>query len=170
MRHIKLYEEFANEAMDTKYWEDYNTDTSGRGKKEHEEKSKDFEDTFEDAVDYWNEEADDEENRIEDAQIQAIKKLAQEFFKKTGWISINVVQAMIAQESMNEAEGRDTLVELNDMALGQLERIADYANMIKERMQNGEQLESWMYSQLTVSLENLNSVHDAMDGNDGKVE
>ena len=34
----------------------------------------------------------------------------------------------------------------------------------------GEQLESWMYSQLTVSLENLNSVHDAMDGNDGVVE
>lgn len=108
MRHLKLYEEFANEAIDTKYWEDYNTDTSGRGKKEHEEKSKDFEDTFEDAVDYWNEEADGEENRIEDAQIQEIKKLAQEFFKKTGWISINVVQAMIAQESMNEAEGRDT--------------------------------------------------------------
>jgi hypothetical protein len=107
MRHIKLYEEFANEAMDTKYWEDYNTDTSGRGKKEYEEKSKDFEDAFEDAVDYWNEEAEGEENRIEDAQIQEIKKLAQEFFKKTGWISINVVQAMIAQESMNEAESRE---------------------------------------------------------------
>lgn len=75
-----------------------------------------------------------------------------------------------AQESLDEVEGRDTLAELNEMTLGQLERIADYANMIKDRMQRGEQLESWMYSQLTVSLENLNAVHDAMDGNDGKVE
>ncbi len=71
---------------------------------------------------------------------------------------------------LNEEEGRDTLGELNEMTLGQLERIADYANMIKDRMHNGEQLESWMYSQLTIALENLNSVHDAMDGNDGEVE
>jgi hypothetical protein len=73
-------------------------------------------------------------------------------------------------ESLIEAEGRDTLSELNDMSLGQLERIADYANMIKDRMEKGEQLESWMYSQLTIALENLNSVHDAMDGNDGVIE
>lgn len=74
------------------------------------------------------------------------------------------------EQYLDEAEGRDTLAELNEMTMGQLERIADYANMIKERMQKGEQLESWMYSQLTVSLENLNAVHDSMDGNDGKVE
>jgi len=71
---------------------------------------------------------------------------------------------------LNEDKGRDTLGELNEMAMGQRERIADYANMIKERMEKGEQLESWMYSQLTTSLDNLNSVHDAMDGNDGRVE
>jgi hypothetical protein len=88
-----------NESIDTKYWADYNTDTSGQGKKEHEVKSKDFEDTFEDAVVYWNQEADGAENRIKGAQIQKIKKLAQEFFKKAGWISNNVIQAMIAQES-----------------------------------------------------------------------
>jgi uncharacterized membrane protein YgaE (UPF0421/DUF939 family) len=74
------------------------------------------------------------------------------------------------EEFLNEAEGRDTLSELKDMAMGQLERIADYANMIKERMTKGEELESWMYSQLTTSLDNLNAVHDAMDGNDGVVE
>ena len=88
-----------SESIDVKYWEDYNTDTSGQGKKEHEVKSKDFEDTFEDAVVYWNQEADGAENRIKGAQIQKIKKLAQEFFKKAGWISSNVIQAMIAQES-----------------------------------------------------------------------
>ena len=74
------------------------------------------------------------------------------------------------EDLLNEDKGRDTLAELKEMALGQLERIADYANMIKERMEKGEELESWMYSQLTSSLDNLNAVHDAMDGNDGKVE
>ena len=56
------------------------------------------------------------------------------------------------------------------MTMGDLERIADYANMIGKRMQEGQDLDSWMYSQLTIALENLNSVHDAMDGNDGTVE
>ena len=74
------------------------------------------------------------------------------------------------EDLLNEDKGRDTLAELKEMALGQLERIADYANIIKERMEKGEELESWMYSQLTSSLDNLNAVHDAMDGNDGKVE
>lgn len=100
MKSEGLTESEVNEAIDIKYWSDYNTDTSGQGKKEHEEKSKDFEDTFEDAVVYWNQEADGAENRIKGAQIQKIKKMAQEFFKKAGWISSNVIQAMIAQESL----------------------------------------------------------------------
>jgi Spy/CpxP family protein refolding chaperone len=54
--------------------------------------------------------------------------------------------------------------------MGNLERIADYANMIETRMKEGQELDSWMYSQLTVALENLNSVHDAMDGDDGERE
>jgi len=71
---------------------------------------------------------------------------------------------------INEGKSKDTITELNEMTLGQLERIADYANMIKGRMLKGQQPESWMYSQLTIALENLNSVHDAMDGTDGVVE
>ena len=39
-----------------------------------------------------------------------------------------------------------------------------------QRMGEGQELDSWMYSQLTIALENLNSVHDAMDGDDGKIE
>jgi hypothetical protein len=42
--------------------------------------------------------------------------------------------------------------------------------MIETRMKDGQELDSWMYSQLTVALENLNSVHDAMDGDDGERE
>lgn len=99
MKHIKTFESFTNEAMDTKYWAGYNKDTSGQGKKEHEAKSKDFDDTFSLAVSEWNAEADGAESRIKGAQIDKIKKMAQEFFKKEGYITVNIAQAMIAQES-----------------------------------------------------------------------
>ena len=99
MKHIKEFKSFIGEAIDTKYWADYNTDTSGQGNKEFANKSKDFEDTFEDAVVNWNQEADGAENRIKGSQINKVKKLANEFFKKEGWISVNVIQAMISQET-----------------------------------------------------------------------
>lgn len=94
-----------------------------------------------------------------------------EYAKKMDKVRDEVYRQLGREDLLKENDGeRDVLAELNEMTLGQLERIADYADMIKERMQKGEQLESWMYSQLTVALENLNSVHDAMDGNDGVVE
>ena len=73
-------------------------------------------------------------------------------------------------ESDDNSSPEETLAGLKDMAMGNLERIADYANMIETRMKDGQELDSWMYSQLTVALENLNSVHDVMDGDDGKRE
>jgi hypothetical protein len=73
-------------------------------------------------------------------------------------------------EGDDNSSPKETLAGLKDMAMGNLERIADYANMIEIRMKDGQELDSWMYSQLTVALENLNSVHDAMDGDDGKRE
>jgi hypothetical protein len=94
-----LGESVTNEAIDTKYWADYNTDTSGQGNKEFAEKSKDFEDTFSLAVAEWNDEADGAENRIIGSQVDKVKKIAQQFFKKEGYISVNIAQAMIAQES-----------------------------------------------------------------------
>lgn len=94
-----LGESVTNEKMDTKYWSDYNDDTSGQGNKDFAEKSTDFEDTFSLAVSEWNDEADGDENKIKGSQIQKIKKLAQEFFKIEKWISVNVIQAMIMQES-----------------------------------------------------------------------
>jgi hypothetical protein len=69
-----------------------------------------------------------------------------------------------------ESSPEETMAGLEEMAMGNLERIADYANMILQRMNGGQDLDSWMYSQLTIALENLNSVHDAMDGDDGKIE
>ena len=73
-------------------------------------------------------------------------------------------------EGDDNSSPEETLAGLKDMAMGNLERIADYANMIEVRMNDGQELDSWMYSQLTVALENLNSVHDAMDGDDGERE
>ena len=73
-------------------------------------------------------------------------------------------------EGDDNSSPEETLAGLKEMAMGNLERIADYANMIEVRMNDGQELDSWMYSQLTVALENLNSVHDAMDGDDGERE
>ncbi len=73
------------EAMDTKYWAEYNLDSSGQ--------------SISLAVSEWNAEAEGAENRIKGNQIKMIKKLAQEFFKIEKWISVNVIQAMIMHES-----------------------------------------------------------------------
>jgi len=70
----------------------------------------------------------------------------------------------------DESSPEETLSGLKEMAMGQLERIADYANMIETRMKGGQELDSWMYSQITLAVDQLNSVHDAMDGDDGKRE
>jgi hypothetical protein len=74
------------------------------------------------------------------------------------------------KEGDDNSSPEETLAGLKEMAMGNLERIADYSNMILQRMQEGQNLDSWMYSQLTIALENLNSVHDAMDGDDGIIE
>lgn len=70
----------------------------------------------------------------------------------------------------DENSPEETLGGLNQMTMGQLERIGDYANMIAQRMSEGQTLDSWMYSQITLAVDQLNSVHDAMDGDDGKKE
>ena len=94
----RLLKKFVKESIDTKYWAEYNTDTTGQAPAEFSNKTTEFEDTFEDAVVAWNQEAE-RENMIKGGQIQDIKKLAEEFFKKEKWISVNVIHAMIAQES-----------------------------------------------------------------------
>jgi hypothetical protein len=70
-------------------------------------------------------------------------------------------------ENESVDEGEDTIGGLNKMANTDLERIADYADMIKDRMSQGQTLDAWMYSKISDSVKNLNSVHDTMDGNDG---
>lgn len=97
------------------------------------------------------------------------KRNAKKFFAEYGNFSeddfIEDVEYNMANEKVNEAE--DTIGGLNKMANTDLERIADYADMIKDRMSQGQTLDAWMYSKISDSVKNLNSVHDTMDGNDG---
>jgi hypothetical protein len=77
------------------------------------------------------------------------------------------------EEPVNEGDEKspeEILRGLREMAMGDLERIEDYAEMISDRMKEGQELSSWMYSQITLAVDQLNSVHDAMDGNDGVKE
>jgi hypothetical protein len=94
-----LESEETNEAIDTKYWMDYNVDTSGKSPKDFADKNKNFEDCFSHGVSEWNSEAEGAENRIKGAQIDKVKKIAKEFFNKEGFITVNIVLAMIMQES-----------------------------------------------------------------------
>jgi D-beta-D-heptose 7-phosphate kinase/D-beta-D-heptose 1-phosphate adenosyltransferase len=71
---------------------------------------------------------------------------------------------------IKDEETVETLKGLKEMAMGDLERIGDYAEMISDRMEEGQELDSWMYSQITLAVDQLNSVHDTMDGNDGVKE
>jgi hypothetical protein len=121
----------------------------------------------------WNKLA--EKNMPMKNKIQIYEKLggAYRLGKSEGEQVFNKMTELL-KHKMNEgddnASPEETLAGLKEMATGNLERIADYANMILQRMQEGQELDSWMYSQLTIALENLNSVHDAMDGDDGKIE
>jgi hypothetical protein len=97
----KQYGEYfgVSEVIDTEYWATYNTDTTINVNKKFAEKSNNFDKTFKEAVANWNSEAEDDENKLPPAQAPKIKKLANEYFKKEGWISINIIQAMISQET-----------------------------------------------------------------------
>ena len=65
---------------------------------------------------------------------------------------------------LRESEAHD------GMAYGQLERIIDYANMLRDRYDNGFTFDPWMHSLITKSKSYLNSVYDAIDGGDGEIE
>jgi hypothetical protein len=88
------------------------------------------------------------------------------FQRSIGNIKLNKLKF----ESVNEEDTKspeETLASLKKMAMGDLERIEDYAEMISDRMKEGQELSAWMYSQITLAVDQLNAVHDTMDGNDG---
>ena len=115
-----------------------------------------------------------EKNASMSRKIKMYEKLGGAYrFGESGGEQVFNKMTELLNYRLKEGQGdspEETLSQLKNMATGDLERIADYANMIEVRMNDGQELDSWMYSQLTVALENLNSVHDAMDGDDGERE
>lgn len=58
----------------------------------------------------------------------------------------------------------------DEMSYGQLESCIDNSNMIRKRIEQGASLDPWMHSQIAVAKNDLTSVFDALDGDDGVVE
>lgn len=96
MKHIQTFESFINEAIDINYWAEYNTGSAPGMPRSYQNKSKDFNGTFDLALDEWMRDAD-EGGEISDKEIANVKKLAKEFYQKAGWISVSVIHAMITQ-------------------------------------------------------------------------
>lgn len=111
----EITEEYATggeiESFDSDYWLQYNENTSMQGSPEwFSTKDKDFEQTFEDAVDYWNEDAE-EGAELKGIEINRIKNTAKKFFEKEKWISTNIIHAMIFQEAgSDENENENDVV------------------------------------------------------------
>ena len=70
----------------------------------------------------------------------------------------------IMESVVNEEDYSD------EMSFGQLESCIDNANMIRDRIKQGVSLDAWMHSQIAVAKNELTSVFDALDGDDGVVE
>ena len=89
-----LGESVTNEGFDANYWEDY-----------HEKSTKitsasKVARAVEDAVEDWNDNNEDgEDNEVTNGGEKKVLNLAHDFFKAKGWISSDVIEAMIAQES-----------------------------------------------------------------------
>ena len=104
---------------------------------------------------------------FEDPQYYTKLSSVEEYVDDKGVEHVAAALPQTEEEPIKEEESEETLRGLKEMAMGDLERIVDYAKMILERMGSGQELDSWMYSQITLAVDQLNSVHDTMDGNDG---
>jgi LAS superfamily LD-carboxypeptidase LdcB len=107
-------------------------------------------------------------DHLSSSEYQKAKKL--KAFNSNDWVwnSNTSLYDRVGESAVTEDE--NTIGGLNKMANTDLERIADYADMIKDRMSQGQTLDAWMYSKISDSVKSLNSVHDTMDGNDGVIE
>lgn len=117
------------EDFDSNYWLQYNEKGSTNQAPDYFYKeSKNFEDTFEEAIDEWNSEADGEDNKVKGQEVIYIKNTAKKFFEKEKWISINIIQAMIMQEAGTKfskyAKGGG--VGISDLVVGNDYAIVDF--------------------------------------------
>ena len=91
-----LSESVVTEKFDAKYWEDYHEGAS----KIENPNDKQLEQEVSGCVEDWNDNNEmGEENEVTSAGEKKVFKLAKEFVKAKGWISSDIIEAMIAQES-----------------------------------------------------------------------
>jgi hypothetical protein len=91
-----LGESVVTEGFDAKYWEDYHEGAS----KIKNPGGMQLQQIVSGCVEDWNDNNEDgADNEVTTAGEKKVLKLAKEFVKATGWISDDVIDAMIAQES-----------------------------------------------------------------------
>jgi hypothetical protein len=71
-----------------------------------------------------------------------------------------------AAEEVAEEDGAEEI----QMAMGELERIGDYADMIMDKIKGMPDLEAWVQSKITKAKDYMTTVHDYLDGVDGVKE
>lgn len=69
-------------------------------------------------------------------------------------------------EKFTEEDGAEEI----QMAMGELERIGDYADMIMDKIKVMPDLEAWVQSKITKAKDYVTTVHDYLDGVDGVKE
>ena len=92
-------------------------------------------------------------------KIEAALKRFKGKLAHDGDFNENVIES---NHSGNEASDK--------MAYSQLERIIDYATMLRDRMAAGKGLDAWMYGKVIKAEDYLNTLYDVVDGDDGVVE
>jgi len=98
MKHIPTFDQFVNEGFDAKYWEDYH-DSGEKGKMKNPNDIM-IQQEVEACVEEWNDNNDmGKENEVDQKGEKTVIALAKQFVKAKGWISSDVIDAMIAQES-----------------------------------------------------------------------
>ena len=116
-----------------------------------------------------NEEHLDEGKGRDEAQ-KIIQKLRSGIFKKLSDEELEEFRAEIALAlDLNESLDEDSRGNAK-MAFGQLERIIDLANMLRERTSGIEDIPAWAAAKVTLAEHGLEAVYGYMDGADGVVE
>jgi hypothetical protein len=92
----KTINESVNEGFDAKYWEGYH-EKSGKISRPNDVQ---LQQEVEASVEEWNDNNENgKENEVTPAGEKKVLALAKQFVKAKGWISSDVIDAMIAQES-----------------------------------------------------------------------
>lgn len=105
------------------------------------------------------------------SEEEFIKRFFKEYGAKIKKTKDSEEWAKSLYNDMNESKQIGEANEQQDqMAFAQLERIIDYATMLRDRMAAGKGLDAWMYGKIVKAEDYLNTLYDVVDGDDGVVE